>query len=306
MQCSIKFLNQRDYYIFSYIHVCAIVSDKEIYSMKKVIVYQEIVWYTIIVKITLGKGEILFVVIRYKNLLTYSYIGCIMIVLGEKGMEKILVVEDDYKTNEAVVEYLNSLGYQTLGVHDGEQAYQFIKEKSCDLIILDIMLPKISGVMLLGKIREFTDVPVLMLTAISDESMQVLSFDGDADDYMTKPFSMLVLGRIVHALLKRSRRNEKKSNILQLENAMIDFDACQSRVNGEPCELTVKEYELLRLFAENRGIVLTREKMVEAIWGCDADILDRTIDTYVKNIRKKLQLTCITTIKGLGYRLETE
>lgn len=221
-------------------------------------------------------------------------------------MENILVVEDDCKTNEAIVEYLRSLGYQVMGTYDGEQAYQFVKEKCYDLIILDIMLPKISGVMLLGKIREFTDVPILMLTAINDESMQILSFDGDADDYMTKPFSMMVLGRRIRALLKRSKRNEKKRNVFQIENAMIDFESYQVLVNGTVCEVTVKEYELLKLFIENRGIVLTRQRIVDAIWGYDAEILDRTIDTYVKNIRKKLQLTCITTIKGMGYRLEME
>lgn len=219
-------------------------------------------------------------------------------------MEKILVVEDDCKTNEAIVEYLSSLGYQVIGAYDGEQAYQFVKEGNYDLLILDIMLPKISGVMLLGKIREFTDIPILMLTAISDESMQVLSFDGDADDYMTKPFSMIVLGRRVHALLKRSKWREKKRNIFQIENAEIDFESYQITVNGNVCEATAKEYELLKLLIENRGIVLTREQIVGAIWGSDAEILDRTIDTYIKNIRKKLQLTCITTIKGIGYRLE--
>ena len=120
-------------------------------------------------------------------------------------MEKILVVEDDHKTNEAIAEYLESLNYSVTSVYNGDEVCKILVDENYDLVILDIMLPRITGIVLLSKIREFSNIPILMLTAINDESMQVLSFDGDADDYMTKPFSMIVLGRRVRALLKRSK-----------------------------------------------------------------------------------------------------
>lgn len=109
-------------------------------------------------------------------------------------MEKILVVEDDHKTNEAIAEYLESLNYSVTSVYNGDEVCKILVDENYDLVILDIMLPRITGIVLLSKIREFSNIPILMLTAINDESMQVLSFDGDADDYMTKPFSMIVLG----------------------------------------------------------------------------------------------------------------
>lgn len=220
-------------------------------------------------------------------------------------MAKILVVEDDKSTNEAVVEYLNELGYETSGAFDGKQALEIFKRKCFDLVILDIMLPEITGVVVLSKIRENSDIPVLMLTAIDDEYMQILSFDGNADDYMTKPFSMIILGKRVQALLKRSHASHK-SNTVQIENAVIDFNAYTTLINGKKLEMTSKEIELLKLFIQNKGIVLSRGQIMDSIWGYDAEILDRTIDTYIKNIRKKLGLSCISTVKGVGYRMENK
>lgn len=220
-------------------------------------------------------------------------------------MEKILVVEDDHKTNEAIAEYLESLNYCVTSVYNGEEVCKILADENYGLIILDIMLPGITGIALLSKIREFSNVPILMLTAINDESMQVLSFDGDADDYMTKPFSMIVLGRRVRALLKRSKNNQtEKRNMIRLKNTVVDLDGYKIWVQGELCEATPKEIGLIKYFSQHKGIVLSRQRIIDCIWGNDAEILDRTIDTYIKNIRRKFGIDCISTVKGIGYRMD--
>ena len=220
-------------------------------------------------------------------------------------MEKILVVEDDHKTNEAIAEYLESLNYCVTSVYNGEEVCKILADENYGLIILDIMLPGITGIALLSKIREFSNVPILMLTAINDESMQVLSFDGDADDYMTKPFSMIVLGRRVRALLKRSKNNQtEKRNMIRLKNTVVDLDGYKIWVQGELCEATPEEIELIKYFSQHKGIVLSRQRIIDCIWGNDAEILDRTIDTYIKNIRRKFGIDCISTVKGIGYRMD--
>lgn len=220
-------------------------------------------------------------------------------------MAIILVVEDDKDTNEAVTEYLNSLGFEVRSAFDGKEALRIFENSLIDLVILDIMLPEMPGITVINKIREKSDVPILMLTAVSDESMQVISFDSEADDYMTKPFSMVILGKRVGALLKRANKREERHSIT-IGNTLIDFDAYTAYVSGEKIDITAKEIDLLKLLIEYQGIVLSREQMVNSLWGIDAAILDRTIDTYIKNIRKKLNINCITTVKGVGYRMERD
>lgn len=130
-----------------------------------------------------------------------------------------------------------------------------------------------------------------------------MSFDSDADDYMTKPFSMIILGKRVAALLKR-RVKQEESNIVSFGETTIDFDAYTAFIHGQKIDITAKELELVKMLFEYQGRVLTRKQMVDCLWGIDAPILDRTIDTYIKNIRKKLGIHTITTVKGVGYRLE--
>lgn len=218
-------------------------------------------------------------------------------------MAEILVVEDDRDTNEAISEYLCSLGYNVRSAYDGKEALQIFFNVAVDLVVLDIMLPEINGISVLAKIREKSDIPILMLTAVCDEYMQIMSFDGDADDYMTKPFSMIILGKRVAALLKR-RVKQEESSIVSFGETTIDFDAYTAFIHGQKIDITAKELELVKMLLEYQGRVLTRKQMVDCLWGIDAPILDRTIDTYIKNIRKKLGIHTITTVKGVGYRLE--
>ena len=146
-------------------------------------------------------------------------------------------------------------------------------------------------------------VPVLMLTALNDERTQINSFDSMADDYITKPFSMVLLGKRVLALLRRSGKIAEK-NVWEYGDIKIDFNGYLAEKGGEPVELAPKEIQLLRLLIQNAGRVMTRENLIDGVWGVDAPLFDRTIDTYIRRIRQKLNLDCITTVKGVGYRFE--
>ena len=218
-------------------------------------------------------------------------------------MATLLVIEDDINTNEAICEYMKSAGHTTLSAIDGEEGLLLAKEPSIDLVVLDIMLPKIDGMTVLRELRKCSTVPVLMLTAIEDEHTQATSFDAEADDYITKPFSMVLLGKRITALL---RRNGKNPEILRVQfgDITVDFGGYAAWNQAGRIDLTPKEIELLKLLLEHKGLVLTRSQILDELWGYDAPIIDRTVDTYIKNLRKKLNLDRIITVKGVGYKYE--
>ena len=176
---------------------------------------------------------------------------------------------------------------------------------TADLMILDLMLPKKTGHAVLHEIRAKSSVPVLMLTAISDEYTQVTIFDEQADDYITKPFSMVLLGCRVAALLRRSRQTVFPDT-LRFGDITVDFPGYTAKGPQGKIDLTPKEIDLLKLLVDHKGLVLTRSQMLDNLWGPDCPIIDRTIDTYIKNLRKKLHLDCIITVKGIGYKFEAE
>ncbi len=217
----------------------------------------------------------------------------------------IMVVEDEKNTNEAVCEYLKSIGYDVISAYDGAQAIELFNKKNIDLIILDIMLPRINGLSVLHEIRKMKTTPIIMLTAVSDEYTQIMSFDEMADDYVTKPFSVVVLGKRVTALLRREKR-EDKLNKMVFGDVTVDFSGYSAYDDNGKIDITPKEIDLLRLFVENKGLVLTRSQILDELWGYDYPIIDRTIDTYIKNLRKKLRLNCIITVKGIGYKYEVQ
>ena len=218
-------------------------------------------------------------------------------------MAKILVVEDDVTTNDLLSEYLTDAGHTTFSAYDGLEALTYIRRESIELIILDIMLPKMDGIQVLKEIRKTSNVPVLMLTALSDEKTQIASFDNLADDYIIKPFSIVLLGKRVVALLRRAGKIEGK-DIWRHGSVTVDFSGYVAEIDGEPIDLAPKEIQLLKLLIQNAGIVMTREKLIDGVWGMDTPLYDRTIDTYIRRIRQKLNLDCITTVKGVGYRFE--
>ena len=218
-------------------------------------------------------------------------------------MATLLVIEDDINTNEAICEYMKSAGHTILSALDGEEGLLLAKEPSIDLVVFDIMLPKIDGMTVLRELRKCSTVPILMLTAIEDEHTQATSFDAEADDYITKPFSMVLLGKRITALLRRSGKNPEILRV-QFGDITVDFGGYAAWNQAGRIDLTPKEIELLKLLLEHKGLVLTRSQILDELWGYDAPIIDRTVDTYIKNLRKKLNLNRIITVKGVGYKYE--
>lgn len=216
---------------------------------------------------------------------------------------KLLVVEDDHDTSEGVCEYFRETGYDVTAAYDGEEALALAKQNSFDLVLLDVMLPKLNGLTVLHELRKTSDVPVIMLTAIGDEHTQVASFDGMADDYVTKPFSILLLEKRIKALLRR-RKPADSPYIWHYKNVTVNFTGFTAEGENGPIDVTPKEIMLLRLLVENKGKVLTRERILDELWGDDRPVFDRTVDSHIKNLRKKLNLDCIVTVTGVGYKLE--
>ena len=215
----------------------------------------------------------------------------------------ILIVEDEKEIREGVSEYLAEVGYSVISAEDGMQAIELFKNSKIDLVILDIMLPKANGFVVLNKIRQESNVPVIMLTAMSDDYTQIMSFDEEADDYITKPFSIIVLHKRIEALLRRGVKvsENKKWFYGDIE---IDFEGYSARKNGENIDLKPKEIKLIELLLKYEGKVLTRAQILDNLWNIEEAPNDRVIDVYIKNIRKKLLLDCIVTVKGIGYKFE--
>lgn len=217
----------------------------------------------------------------------------------------ILIVEDEKEIREGVSEYLAEVGYRVISAEDGMQAIELFKNNKIDLVILDIMLPKANGFVVLNKIRQESNVPVIMLTAMSDDYTQIMSFDEEADDYITKPFSIIVLHKRIEALIRRGVKvsENKKWCYGDIE---IDFEGYSARKNGENIDLKPKEIKLIELLLKYEGKVLTRAQILDNLWRIEEAPNDRVIDVYIKNIRKKLLLDCIVTVKGIGYKFEEQ
>ncbi len=218
-------------------------------------------------------------------------------------MAALLIVEDDRKTNEAICEYLRAAGHDIIPAYDAAEGLQIFGRGDIDLVVLDIMLPKVSGLSILHEIRQKSSVPILMLTALEDEYTQVASFDGQADDYITKPFSMILLGRRITALLRRCGKGAV-SDIMTFGDVTVNFSGYTAKDKNGRIDITPKEIDLLKLLVEHKGLVLTRSQILDDLWGNSYPIIDRTVDTYIKNLRKKLRLDCIVTVKGIGYKYE--
>lgn len=219
--------------------------------------------------------------------------------------KKILLVEDEKLAREGVRDFLISRGYLVTEAVDGEEAVKKFCESGqsvFDLVILDVMLPKMNGILVLKEIRKRSKIPVLMLTALSDEGAQLASFDNLADDYLCKPFSLLILEKRIEALLRRALENPQKEGVSKWvrEGVLVDFLEYKGYLNGVDVDLKPKEVELLKFLIENPKVTLRREQILEELWK-DELPYDRVIDVYIKNLRKKLQIDCIKTVKGVGY-----
>ncbi|MBO7743087.1 response regulator transcription factor [Paenibacillus sp. MWE-103] len=221
----------------------------------------------------------------------------------------ILVVEDESILREIIKDYFQNEGYEVLEAADGEQALQRMGSGNADLIILDIMLPKLDGWSVCRRIRKSSDVPIIMLTARVDEDDTLLGFELGADDYVTKPYSPAVLlARAKRLLDSRSRRSNssESGDTLTRHGIRIHFPSRTVENDGAAVSLTHTEFEILSCLMRNQGIVVTREQMINEIWGYEYAGDDRTINTHIRNLRIKLgdKAKLITTIVRTGYRFE--
>ena len=226
-------------------------------------------------------------------------------------MALIYVVEDDKNIQEIETFALTNVGYRVEGFVCAEEFYEALNREVPDLILLDVMLPDEDGLSIVKKLRlrqETVTVPIIMVTAKTTEIDKVKGLDIGADDYMTKPFGVMELISRVKAMLRRSAKPEEKEKILRLGNIVLDREKHAVFVNDVPCELTYKEYELLKLLMVNAGIVTTREVILDRIWGIDFEGESRTLDMHIKTLRQKLKEegSLIKTVRNVGYIMNTD
>ncbi|MGM1045689.1 MAG: response regulator transcription factor [Bacillota bacterium] len=215
----------------------------------------------------------------------------------------ILVVEDDLDIQELIKQFLMTQQYSVEVASDGIEGMKLFNKQSFDLILLDVMMPNLNGFEVAKMIRNQSNVPIILLTALEEEQDQLKGFDLGIDDYITKPFSFHVLIRRVEAVLRRSN-DLSTSNHLVFKEIQVDCDAYKVYVNEVEIPLTTKEFEIVQLLLQNEKKVLTRESIVEKVWGYDYYGETRIIDTHIKNIRKKLDIPYIKTVKGIGYKID--
>ena len=221
---------------------------------------------------------------------------------------KILVVDDESRMRKLVKDFLTKKNFQVLEAGNGEEAMDiFYEEKDIALIILDVMMPKMDGWEVCREIRKNSKVPIIMLTARSDERDELLGFDLGVDEYISKPFSPKILVARVEAILRRTGQNNPE-DVISAGGIVIDKAAHLATVDGKPMELSFKEFELLTYFLENQGIALSREKILNSVWNYDYFGDARTIDTHVKKLRSKMgdKGEYIKTVWGMGSKFEVD
>ena len=222
---------------------------------------------------------------------------------------KILVVDDESRMRKLVRDFLVRQDYEVLEAGDGEEALDiFYREKDIALLILDVMMPKMNGWEVCREVRENSKVPIIMLTAKSDESDELMGFDLGVDEYISKPFSPKILVARVEAILRRTNQIGDSSQIKKAGLIVLDKTAHEVTIDGKSVELSFKEFELLEYFMNNQGIALSRERILNSVWNYDYFGDARTIDTHVKKLRSKLgkQGEYIKTVWGMGYKFEVE
>ncbi len=221
-------------------------------------------------------------------------------------MKKILVVEDEKDIQNIIKAFLENAEYKVETADDGLDAINLIQNNNYDLILLDIMLPKVDGFTICEMIRKNSNVPIIILTALTDEESQLKGFDKLADDYITKPFSMPVLLKHIEAIFRRTNNSNENTSILKYRNIILNTENYEVYVDNQKVTLTFREYEILKLFLENQGKVFTRDNILNSIWNYDYFGDDKIVNTHIKNIRKKLGYEYIETVRGVGYKIDKE
>lgn len=219
---------------------------------------------------------------------------------------KILIVEDEAKLREVLCDYFRSKGEKPFEAGNGAQALSLIEENEYDAVLLDIMMPELDGLSVCRAVRRTNDVPIIFLTALSDEEDKLLGYELGADDYVTKPFSMSVLYAKTMALIKRNQRNVLAGDRMEVGGITLDLAAGKVFAGRKEVVLTPKEFSILRCLMRNKNIVLSREQLLVKCWGYDYEGEARAVDTHIKRLREKLgdHADCIKTVIKAGYRLE--
>ena len=220
-------------------------------------------------------------------------------------MRKILIIEDEPDIQELLATYLRDRGYETATAGDGVDAITQFQKGKFDLILLDLMLPKIDGFGVCELIRQQSQVPVLMLTALDGEEQQLRGFGLDIDDYVTKPFSMPILLEKIRVILRRNGVGGE-DNCLRYRDLTVNLDTRDAMLEGRHLDLTAREFELLHTFLSAPGRVFTREMLLAKLWGYDFFGDERVVDSHIKNLRHKLERDYIETVRGVGYRVAKE
>ena len=225
-------------------------------------------------------------------------------------MSRILVVDDEFRIRQIIRKYAEFEGYTVEEVVDGMQAIEICRKEKFDLIIMDVMMPELDGFSACREIRKFSQTPIIMLSARGEEYDKIHGFELGSDDYVVKPFSPKELMMRVGAVIKRSGTGvigDAKKDVFTYEGLEVDFSARIVSIDGNRIEMTPKEYDLFFFMVKNKGLALTREKLISEVWGYDFFGDERTLDTHIKLLRKSLgeYSKCIVTLRGVGYRFET-
>lgn len=221
-------------------------------------------------------------------------------------MPRILIVDDEKMIRNVVKEYAEFEGYETVEAEDGMQAVEICRKENFDIIVMDIMMPRLDGYSACKEIRKIKQIPVIMLSARGEEYDKLFGFEIGVDDYVVKPFSPKELLARIRAVLKRSSAAEQKIDKITYEGLEINMTGREVSVDGSPVSLTPKEYDLLFYLVRNKGIALSREKLLEEVWGYDFYGDDRTVDTHIKMLRNSIgeYRKFIITLRGMGYKFE--
>ena len=226
---------------------------------------------------------------------------------GDDIMQRILVVDDEKMIRNVIKEYAEFDGFEVTEAEDGMEAVEICRREDFDLIVMDIMMPRLDGYSAIKEIRKTKQIPVIMLSARGEEYDKLFGFEIGIDDYVVKPFSPKELLARIKAVLKRAAAKEQPMDIIRYEGLEINVTGREVSVDGKPVSLTPKEYDLLFYLVRNKGIALSREKLLEEVWGYDFFGDDRTVDTHIKMLRNSLgeYRKFIKTLRGMGYKFET-
>lgn len=219
---------------------------------------------------------------------------------------KILIVDDEEMIRNVLKEYIEFEGNEAYEAADGMEAVRLCRDNDFDVVLMDVMMPRLDGFSAVKEIKKFKDIPVIMLSARGEEYDKLFGFEIGVDDYVTKPFSPKEVMARINVVTKRRKQKEETGDVVTFEGLTVDFAGRNVFVDGEKVELTPKEYEILFYFIKNKGIALTREKLLYDVWGFDFYGDDRTVDTHIKMLRANLKQyrKFIVTLRGVGYKFE--